>query len=184
MEPPQTDPTYDGGTDLGRRGWTTGRILAVLGVAAMAAFWVWAFSPWVPAGHPDELDDPSFAVAAEARCAETLGMLDAMPGATDAENARQRGLQIDQSTLELALMVDDLEAIAPDPRTRDGDLVRRWLTDWRIYVRDRFDYADAFYAGVDEPFTVSAVRGEQVTAPIDTFATVNGMASCATPQDV
>ncbi len=172
------------GADPGRSGWTIGRVLAAAGLAAIAVFWVWAFSPWAPTEHPDELDDRAFAAAAEVRCAEALRVIEAMPAADEAESMRDRGLQIDESTLELDDMLDDLEAMAPDPRTRDGDLVRRWLADWRVFVGNRFDYADDFYAGIDGPFTVSLVRGEQVTAPIDTFATVNGMPSCATPQDV
>lgn len=170
--------------DAGRSGWTPGRVLAVVGVAAMAAFWVWAFSPWAPRGNPDELDDPAFARAAEQRCAAVLDELARLPGAPEAVDALDRARQIDESTVILAELVDDLMAIAPDPAGRDGDLVRRWLADWVVYIGDRYAYADDFRNGIDAPFAVTAVRGEQVTEPIDAFAVVNAMPSCATPADV
>lgn len=171
--------------DAGSWGWSPGRIVSVALLLAMAGFWVWAFSPWAPRGHPDELDDPAFAGDAERRCSRALERIDAeIPLALEATSGDERADFIDAGTAILRDMVIDLAALAPDPTTRDGDLVRRWLADWDIYLGDRDAYASDFRAGIDAPLSVTVVRGGQVTDPIDSFANANDMPSCASPTDV
>lgn len=171
--------------DEGRWGWSPGRVLASLAVLAMVAFWVWAFSPWAPRGHPDELDDPAFSDAAEQQCAIVVERVatDVAP-ANEATSPLERAGQIEQSSDLFAQLLVDLRALAPPPGTRDGDLVERWLDDWEIYVADRYAYADDFRNGISEPFSVTAIRGGQITDPIDSFANANAMPSCASPTDV
>lgn len=171
--------------DDGRWGWSLGRVVAAALVVAMFLFWIWAFSPLAPRGHPDELDEPTFSIFAESRCAAALqDIADNVAPAFDAQNLDDRAQQITASTDILAEMVADLARQAPDTATRDGSLVQLWLTDWDIYLGDRYAYADVFRAGRDEPFSVTAINRDQVTAPIDSFANANGMISCASPTDV
>lgn len=169
----------------GTWGWTPGRIVAALLVLAMVLWWVWAFSPLAPRGHPDELDDPAYSVQAELRCAVALETVEQqVPPAFAATDMADRADQIDASTGIFAAMVADLAAAAPDPATRDGDLVARWIADWEIYLSDRLSYRDDFRAGIDAAFSVSVVRGGQVTDQLDSFANANGMPSCMSPTDV
>lgn len=166
----------------GKWGWTVGRSIAAVLVVAMLAFWMWAFL-WSPRGHPDELEDATFSEFAEERCEAALVELNALPGARTARNLEDRAAQIEATTIVLSVMVADLQANAPDDG-EDGELVARWLSDWEIYLADRFAYAEDFRAGIDKAFSVTAVDGDQVTSALDLFATINRMPSCVAPGDV
>ncbi len=173
--------------DEGSWGWSPGRIATAGGLLLIIAFWIWAFSPLAPRGHPDKLDDDTFSVYAEGRC---LNALEEVTGEVDlassASTGAERADQIERSTAIFGTMVDDLAARAPAVGTRDGDLVQLWLTDWGIYLNDRYAYATDFRDGVDGPFTVTvaAAGNGQITDPIDSFAIANLMAACASPLDV
>lgn len=171
--------------DEGTWGWTPGRVFAALGVLAMVGFWVWAFSPLAPRGHPDELDDPSFSDAAEQQCAAVLARIEAeIPAANEARDALDRASQIERSSDLFAGLLTDLRTMAPARTTRDGDLVHRWLDDWQTYLGDRYAYAADFRNGIDGPLSVTSIQGGQITDPIDSFANANAMPSCASPTDV
>lgn len=169
--------------DAGRWGWTPGRVIGILLILGMAAFWLWAFL-WSPRGHPDELDDPAFTVAAETRCSVALGELREIPGANTAADLDDRADQLVLTTAILSEMVADLRADAPSPTIRDGELVDRWLDDWETYLADREIYIDRLRAGDDTIFEVTARDGDQITSPLDLFATINRMPSCQAPGDV
>ncbi len=199
MNPPGTGPNDDferdlereglrtGPEDEGRWGWSPGRIATVCGLVLIIAFWVWAFSPLAPRGHPDKLDDDTFSVYAEGRCSTAVNQVaNDVPLASAAATVGERAEQINEATDIFAVMVEDLTERAPEVGSRDGDLVQLWLTDWGIYLDDRYAYAEDFRAGLDAPFTVTvagAGRG-QITDPIDSFAIANLMDACASPQDV
>lgn len=171
--------------ELGTWGWTPGRVLASLLVLAMVLWWVWAFSPLAPRGHPDALEDRAFAIRAEVVCAEALDdVADQVDPAFEAADQSERADQIREATDIFTLMVAELAGFAPDPTTRDGSLVDQWLIDWGIYLEDRYAYADDFSAGIDAAFSVTVVGGGQVTDRIDSFANANGMTSCISPTDV
>jgi hypothetical protein len=175
----------DHGSDQeGKWGWTPGRIVASVLLLVVAGFWVWAFSPFAPNEHPDELDDPAFAEAARPLCEAASDALDALPKAHLIDTALERADLIDEGTTIYRDLVAQLRETAPDPSTPDGDVVHRWLDDYEIYLSDRDRYAAKFRAGVDEAFEVT-VKGEgQITDPIDAFTIGNRIADCATPQDV
>ena len=174
----------DGGHG-GRWGWTPGRIVSAVLLLGVIAFWVWAFSPLAPRGHPDELDDPAFAEAAEIRCAAAVDQVATeVPAANEATSTDNRADQIDASTAIFEEMLVDLAALAPAAGTSDREIVDRWLADWQIYIGDRYRYAERFRDGIDDRFEVTAVDEGQVTDPIDAFALANRMPSCASPQDV
>ncbi len=173
-----------GAPEEGSWGWSIGRVVSSLIVIAMIGFWMWAFSPWAPRGHPDELDDATFPALAEGLCVTALDEIAEIPPAFEASDLDDRASQIETSTRILETLVDDLALAAPEAGTDDGDLVQRWLADWRIYISDRFAYAADFRAGVDGAFSVTAVNGDQVTAALDLFATINRMPSCIAPTDV
>lgn len=169
----------------GAAGWSVGRVLSGGAVLVMIGFWVWAFSPLAPRGNADELDDPAFSEFAEVRCSAAVeAVRTQVPPAAEAADAQDRGEQIQASTDIFAVMLEDLAANAPDSTSRDGELVSRWLNDWGIYLQDRYDYAADFRSGLDQAFAVTAVNRDQVTGPLDFFATINRMPSCASPQDV
>ena len=150
----------------------------------MAGFWIWAFSPLAPSGHPDELDDVVFGDDAQDICERAVNRVDDLPGAVEATGPEDRAGQIRASTLVFEEMVTELRGEADAVVGSDVDLVDAWLTDWETYLGDRRAYADTLAGGSDPPFTVSARDGEGVTSYIDIFAEVNAMPDCATPGDV
>lgn len=154
-------------------------------VLAMVAMWGYvlylAFGPGRQA-PPDRLDDPAFAVAAQARCDAALDVVASLPSATESETAADRADVVDEANDVFAAMLDDLAELAP--AGEDGDLVRQWLADWRTYLRDREAYADAVRSDPEAQLLVSAKDREQITEFIDAFAADNRMSACATPLDV
>ena len=170
----------------GTWGWTPGRVVAVALLVMIVAFWIWAFSPLAPNRHPDELDDPAFANAAGPLCAVAVAELDTVTPAFQAETMADRAGHIDAGTQIYRLLLDRLAAVAPNDTGAgsDGDVVRRWLADYRVYLDDRDRHAAKLRDGIDEPFTTSIKARRQITLPIDEFAKGNRIADCVTPLDL
>lgn len=168
----------------GRRGWTIGRVAAVLVVLGITVMWIYAFSGAAAKDPPDLLDDATFSRAAEPVCAATMERLDALPAARDATSPEQRAVTVRQANEMLSAMVDDLEGLVPDSGDRDERITGLWLDDWRTHLADRAAYADALAGGSSEPPQFTARGGRSISATIDNFAKVNDMASCATPLDL
>ena len=76
---------------------------------------------------------------------------------------------------EVVVVTADRE-LAERVRAANGKVVPSWLLDQLVD-------ASRFLRGIDEPFRVSDVDGEQIEK-IDAFAHVNFMESCETPDDV
>jgi hypothetical protein len=164
--------------------WTTGRIISALFVISIAGFWIWALSPLAPNGHPDKLDNPDFAINAKLLCGVALEDLDDLPLAMTVASPAERADQIDAGTRIYRDLLAALLSIAPDESSRDGELVRLWLSDYEIYLSDRDAYASKFRNGVDEAFTVTKKGKRWVTDPVDEFAKANKMRECLVPLDV
>ncbi|MCY4101775.1 MAG: hypothetical protein OXG55_00705 [bacterium] len=161
-----------------------GASIAVVALAVMAGFWIWAFSPLAPSGHPDTLYNVVFTHNAEDICATTVAAVGRLPGAAEATGPEDRASQIRASTPLFEDMVGELRTEADDVVGSDADLLDAWLADWDTYLGDRRAYAATLAGGSDPPFTVSSRDGEAITGYIDIFAEVNAMPSCATPGDV
>ena len=161
-----------------------GSTVALVALLAMAGFWVWAFSPLAPSGHPDVLHNVVYTLDAEDICAETVAAVDRLPGAAEATGPEDRAKQIRTSTPLFEEMVTELRDEADHVVGSDAELLDAWLLDWETYLDNRRAYAEVLAGGSDPPFTVTAREGEAVTSYIDIFAEVNSMPSCATPGDV
>jgi hypothetical protein len=161
-----------------------GLVLATVAVVAMVSMWGYvlylAFGPG-RADPPDRLDHPTFAREAEARCSQALDAIAALPLAFEAETAEERAEVLDVANRHLARMLDDLGALAPPGE--EGELVQRWLADWRTYLADREAYADDLRTDPDARLLVTAKGGDQITDYLDAFAQDNRMPACATPTD-
>ncbi len=170
--------------------WTPTRIALALVVVALVSMWVYVlYLAFGPGRQPpiDRLADPSFAAAAEARCASALAVVDELPFADESPNAAARADVIDQANAAFGAMLGDLDRLAVR-EVPAGDQRRRateWLADWRTYVADRQDYADRLRTDPGARLLVSPKAGqaEQVTEWIDEFAKANRMPSCVTPGD-
>ena len=164
--------------------WTIGRVISVLLLVTIAGFWIWALSPLAPSGHPDKLDNPSFASSAKLLCAAAATDLENLPLAMMAVSPEDRADQIDAGTVIYRDLLSALLAIAPEETSRDGELVRLWVADYEIYLSDRDVYATKFRNGIDEAFTVTKKGKRWVTDPVDEFAKANKMRECLVPLDV
>ncbi|HET6952187.1 MAG TPA: hypothetical protein VFI47_17530 [Acidimicrobiales bacterium] len=191
--PAPTDPdgsaTDTGDEPAGRR-LTPTRMLLTLVVVALVSMWGYVlYLAFGPGRQPpiDRLDDPAFAEAAEARCADALETVDALPVASEATSAADRADVLDQADAAFAAMLDDLEGMT-ELAPAAGDQRRRateWLADWRTYLADREDYADRLRTDPGARLLVSEKPGEgrQITGWIDEFAKANRMPSCVSPAD-
>jgi len=159
----------------------TGTLLAAVAVGAMIAFWAYLLFVADPE-TPDQLDDPAFGERGQAICAPVLERIDALPPATEATSPQDRAVSVSTANRLLGGMIDELEAAAPT-EGEDARLVGLWLDDWRTYLADRGDYAEALAAGEDVELLVTPRGHEQITITVDNFARVNDMPACATPLD-
>lgn len=162
----------------------TGATVALVALLVMGGFWIWAFSPLAPSGHPDVLHDVVFTHDAEDVCARWVTEADRLPTAAEATGPEDRATQLTASTRLFAAMVNELRDRAAEVVGSDRELVDAWLVDWQTYLDNRRDYAVTLAGGSDPPFTVTARDGEGVDSYIDIFAEINSMPSCATPGDV
>lgn len=179
-----SDPGVDADEAPGRRGWTVGRVAAVVVVLGLTLMWIYAFSGVAAKDPPDQLDDPAFAEAAEPVCAAARDELESLPAARDADSPEERAVTVRQANATLTAMVDQLEELVPGGDDRDQRITRLWLADWRTHLEDRSAYADSLASGSTDPAEFTARGGRSITATIDNFAEVNDMASCTTPLDL
>lgn len=171
------------------RRWRPTRVLVLVVVAGLVAMWGYVvyLAFWEGRQPPvDRIDDPAFAEAAEARCAEALDRVAELPPAQDADSPAERAAVLDEANVTFAVMLDDLEGTvtlvpAGDQRTHATE----WLADWRTFLGDREDFADRLRTDPGARMLVSEKAGEgrHVTEWIDEFAKANRMSSCASPAD-
>lgn len=165
--------------------WGAGRVTVVVLIVGMLAMWAYVVYLAVGPGRqapPDRLDDPAFAVAAQARCEEALVEVAALPRAIEAPTASERAAVVAEANQHFDAMVDDLERLVP--AGEDGELVTQWLADWHTYLADRQAYAVALRTDPEARLLVSPKDRRQVTEYLDAFAADNDMSACATPLDV
>jgi hypothetical protein len=164
-------------------------VLLATVVVGLVSMWVYVlYLAFGPGRQPpiDRLEDPAFAVAAEDRCADAIDALDALPVASESSTATERADVLDQANEIFTDMLGDLDemrtlAPAGDQRER----TTAWLTDWKVLLSDRRDYAEALR---DDPKAVLLISekpgtGRHVTGWIDEFALANKMDDCVTPGD-
>ena len=180
----------DGSDGEGRRRSRVGRVAIVLVVAGLLGMWGYVLYLAVGPGRQpplDRLDDPVFAEAGEATCADAVTDVEALPQAGDADSAAERGDAIVAADERYAAMLDDLDGLAASIADDDErGRAEAWLADWRTYLADRADFAERLETDPDARLLVSEKAGEgrQVTGWIDEFALANRMDSCVTPVDV
>lgn len=184
MADPHTPVTEQPDAPSTRR-WTGGRVITTILVVAMLTMWGYvlylAFGPGRQP-PPDRLSDPTFSVAAEARCRQALNEVATLPRAVDTPSSTDRADVVERANRSFASMLDDLRRMAP--AGDDGAVVREWLTDWHTYLADRQAYVVALRKDPDARLLVSPKRAQQITEYLDAFAGDNHMAACATPLDV
>lgn len=163
--------------------WSVGRVLAVVTMIGIAVFWAAIFAGLPKRTNPDYLDDRAFVERTEARCDVLLTDLRELPDGTFIDDHVERAEVLDDATDRVEEMVDEIAADAPGGD--DAVSVDGWLADWRTYVENRRDFADRLRDDPEARFLLDqSLGGDSVDKPIEVFADVNDMPSCATPGDV
>ena len=166
-----------------------------LGVLAVVASFVgiWGYVMYLSfvegrEGPRDRLGDTTWTAAAEETCADSRRVIDDLPFANEVGSPEERADLLDTATDELDRMVTRLDGLVPPRADDEATAVSRWLADYRTYLDDRRQYADAqrdpSAERYDEAFSVTDRGGYQIDVLIDDFARVNYMESCETPDDV
>jgi hypothetical protein len=184
VEPPAETPDEPPG-----RRRRVGRIAIAGVVVGLLAMWGYVlYLAFGPGRQPpiDRLDDPSFASAAEDRCAAALDQIDELPVANATPDPADRADVLDQANEAYAGMLDDLAGmtrLVPDAEQRGR--AEEWIADWRTHLGDRLEYARDLRTDPDARLLVSEKPGEgqQITEWIDEFAAANRMPSCKSPTD-
>lgn len=136
----------------------------------------------------DRMADTRFTAAAEETCAESNDFFEQLPFANEVDSPAERADLLDEATDELEVMVTRLEGLVPPRDADEAVAVERWLDDYRTFLQDRREYADAqrdpSSDRYDQPFAVTDRGGFQIDVLIDDFALINDMDSCETPDDV
>jgi hypothetical protein len=165
--------------------WSVGSVAAVLVVVAIAAFWVYAFSPWAPDDKADALADKSLVAGANAHCKAAKERIDALPRAMESPTPAARAEVVEQANGYVADMIAALRADAQGATGRDRELLDVWFADWDTYLERRQVYADELRANEDGAvFTVPARNGGQITETMDGFSRTNDLYDCLVPLDV
>jgi hypothetical protein len=181
---PAGDPPTDSSSAPVRRRPRLARWAAVAVCVAILALWAFVYV-WAARQKPvDRLASPTFGQKAEKICAATLTRLRDLPPAGSSKTNVARAGVVDQSNVELGSMLSRLADAAPTT-SHDGRMVREWLADYHTYLSNRVDYADRLRTDPSARFYETEKQpGEQITIPIDTFATANDMDSCTAPEDL
>lgn len=136
----------------------------------------------------DRLGDTRFTAAAEETCAESTAFFESLPFANEVDSPEERADLLDEGSDELEVMVTRLEGLVAPRDADEAVAVERWLDDYRTFIQDRREYADAqrdpSSERYDQPFAVTDRGGFQIDVLLDDFALVNDMGSCETPDDV
>jgi len=169
------------------------RIGLIVLVSLFAAFWIWALF-FASKEAVNRIEDRAWAERAEQICQaandERLELADFRlidGGDTDADaiaaRIRERADIVVASTLVIERMLDDLVAVEPTD-LKGSEIVPLWEADYRIYIQDRYKYAEQLRdSGENLPFYETA-DGIPLSERIETFAGDNEMPACAPPRDL
>lgn len=168
VEPPHT-PT---------RGWV--KAILVLGCLLMAAMWIYYFAFASDKGVY-QMEDTSWRVAAEKICADATARREAL---TDIEGGYienpteeqmlQRADIVDESTLILEQMLDQLVAIPVD-NDNDRDRLEVFEENYRLVLADRRRYTETLRRFELRPYSETVVGGGPVSnVVLDFTAGVKG----------
>lgn len=150
----------------------------------MAVFWTLIFTGFFTHRNPDELYDKGWVDAAEQICEPAARTIRNLPNASTSETPADRSELLNRGTAALEPMVNQLAALPTPEREEDRIVIGGFLEDWRIYLQDRRDFAEALLSDPGAEPLMSEVHGGWVSDAIDIMANINNIPDCATPDDM
>lgn len=162
------------------------RIVILVAVTGLAAFWVWALF-FASKEAVNKIDDRQWAERAESICdvatAEREQLVDERLVGDDPAMLAERADIVDEATEIVEAMLDDVTAVPPAD-DKGIEIVPLWEADYRTYLENRREFTDRLREGANEPFTETAVDGIPISEKLEQFAGDNEMPSCAPPRDL
>jgi|GEM_PF-6136061 len=183
--------------DLENEKSTSKVLMGITIILVLASFGIWVYG-WsglakrerldIASGEmrndaADLFDSSDFSKKAEKICENTQTEIDKIPNATQAETPQARSKQIQDATLLLQNMVNEIKLIETSTN-RDSQIVAGWLSDWETAIKDRDRYTLKLDKGEDTEFLMTDIPGERLDKRITRLATTNKMTSCSFPADV
>ena len=166
------------------KGWSAGRIAAVVAVLGMVLFWMWILSGAPAKQNPDWISDRTYADALEGRCKALRKDLAALPQPEDTPTPDARADVIEQANAKVADFVDQIDDGAPTTGSSAKGL-QGWIADWKTYLADRVDYVERLRKDDGARLYVDkSPLGRPVDETIEIYAQVNRIEDCATPGDI
>jgi hypothetical protein len=182
---PETAPTVEPAAP-GRRRWI-GRAGVLLFALSMVAFWIWALF-FASKEAINKIEDRAWAARAETIClaaTDTRGELMDLRRVdpTDLAQMNERAALVDRATDVLETMLDDVTAVSPADEKGQA-IVPLWEEEYRQYLQNRRDFAEALRRGENIPFRETEVGGIPISERLETFAVDNEMPACKPPRDL
>jgi hypothetical protein len=149
--------------------------------------WIYAFG-FASKESVNKIEDQLWADRAEGICnqaeTERLALADLRQISDAGVNAlTERAAIIDKATDTLEKAVNAISTVAPTD-TKGKAIVPLWISDYRLLIVDRREYANQLRAGENVPFSETMVDGLPISEKISTFAVDNRMSSCKVPMDL
>lgn len=150
----------------------------------MAMFWIAIFSGAFTHRNPDKLYDEAWVAQAEKICAPAAHTIKNLPNASTSKTPADRSKLLDRGTVALDSMLDQLDALPTPTRDSDQTVVSGFLADWKIYIQDRRNFAQALLTDAQAQPLMTEVHGGWASDAIDAMASANDIPDCATPDDM
>ncbi len=164
------------------------RIALTIVCIAIAGMWVYAFG-FAPRESINKINDDAWKARSQATCLEaenyrfSIQDLSKM-NATDAVAMRKKAELVTKATDSLEDAIDKIEKDVPSDE-KGKALVPQWISDYRVYIKDRRAFAAALQTADRRPyFAETEVEGVPISERIGKFARENDMKACQPPLDL
>ncbi|MEI8321550.1 MAG: hypothetical protein WCG49_00365 [Actinomycetes bacterium] len=153
----------------------------------IGAMWIYALF-FASKVSVNKIGDKTWKVNAESICASSIkeraALIDLRKVKDSGPNALvERAALIDKATKSLENAIDGLAALSVSDN-KGKALIPLWISDYRIYISDRYAYTDELRNGINRPFAETVTEGIPISEKIATFAADNAVSSCIPPIDL
>ena len=163
------------------------RTTIVIVVLLTSAMWIYAFV-FSSREAVNKIADENWQKRAEEICTQANIDRSALADYRLIEDAgvdalAKRADIVDEATGIVAEMIEAIESVPPVD-AKGLALVPQWITDYKTYIQDRYEYTAQLRAGLNDPFSESMIDGLPLSEKISTFAADNRMPACKAPIDL
>lgn len=163
------------------------RTTIVIVILLTSAMWIYAFV-FSSREAVNKIADENWQKRAEEICTQANVDRSALADYRLIEDAgvdalAKRADIVDEATGIIAGMIEAIESVPPVD-AKGLALVPQWITDYKTYIQDRYEYTAQLRAGTNDPFSESMIDGLPLSEKISTFAADNRMPACRAPIDL